>query len=77
LADVAIVGAEFVFTMDFADGPWGVLSGDAFSKSALTALQDWSFTKNLDTVEFQLTDPVSSRTSWIMQHDNRAFIPSG
>ena len=39
--------------------------------------QDWSFAKDLDTVEFQFEDPVSSRTSWIMEHDNRIFIPSG
>ena len=77
LVGVAIASAVFVFAMGFADGPWGVVPGGAFSESAQPAPQDWSFTKNLDTVEFQLIDPVSSRTSWIMEHDNRAFIPSG
>jgi len=28
-------------------------------------------------VEFQLLDPVRSRTTWIVEHDNRIFIPSG
>ena len=77
LVGVAIAGAVFLFAMGFVDGPWGVVPGGAFSESAQPAPQDWSFTKNLDTVEFQLIDPVSSRTSWIMEHDNRAFIPSG
>lgn len=77
LVGVAIASAVFVFAMGFADGPWGVVPGGAFSESAKPTPQDWSFTKNLDTVEFQLIDPVSSRTSWIMEHDNRAFIPSG
>ena len=77
LVGVAIAGAVLVFAMGFANGPWGVVPGGAFSESAQPAPQDWSFTKNLDTVEFQLIDPVSSRTSWIMEHDNRAFIPSG
>ena len=77
LVGVAIACAVFVFAMGFADGPWGVVPGGAFSESAKPTPQDWSFTKNLDTVEFQLIDPVSSRTSWIMEHDNRAFIPSG
>ena len=77
LIGAAIASAVFVFAMGFADGPWGVVPGGAFSKSAQPAPKDWSFTKNLDTVEFQLIDPVSSRTSWIMEHDNRAFIPSG
>ena len=77
LVGVAIASAVFVFAMGFANGPWGLVPGGAFSESAQPAPQDWSFTKNLDTVEFQLIDPVSSRTSWIMEHDNRAFIPSG
>lgn len=77
LVGVAIASAVFVFAMGFADGPWGVVPGGAFSESTKPTPQDWSFTKNLDTVEFQLIDPVSSRTSWIMEHDNRAFIPSG
>jgi hypothetical protein len=74
---IAIAGALFIFVMGFADGPWGVVPGGAFSESAQPAPQDWSFTKDLDTVEFQLIDPVSSRTSWIMEHNNRVFIPSG
>jgi hypothetical protein len=74
---IAIAGALFIFAMGFADGPWGVVPGGAFSESAQPAPQDWSFTKDLDTVEFQLIDPVSSRTSWIMEHNNRVFIPSG
>ena len=74
---IAIAGALFIFAMGFADGPWGVVPGGAFSESAQPAPQDWSFTKDLDTVAFQLIDPVSSRTSWIMEHNNRVFIPSG
>ena len=74
---IAIAGALFIFAVGFADGPWGVVPGGAFSESAQPAPQDWSFTKDLDTVEFQLIDPVSSRTSWIMEHNNRVFIPSG
>ena len=74
---IAIAGALFIFAVGFADGPWGVVPGGAFSESAQPAPQDWSFTEDLDTVEFQLIDPVSSRTSWIMEHNNRVFIPSG
>ena len=74
---IAIAGALFIFAVGFADGPWGVVPGGAFSESAQPAPQDWSFTTDLDTVEFQLIDPVSSRTSWIMEHNNRVFIPSG
>ena len=67
----------FVFAMRFADGPWGMVPGGAFSEASQPAPADWSFAKELDTVEFQLEEPVSSRTSWIMEHNSRIFIPSG
>jgi hypothetical protein len=38
---------------------------------------DWSFLRDYGTVEFQLLDPARSRTTWIMEHDNRIFIVSG
>ena len=67
----------FLFAMGFADGPWGIVPGGSFAETSQPAPADWSFAKELDTVEFQLEEPVSSRTSWIMEHDNRIFIPSG
>jgi hypothetical protein len=38
---------------------------------------DWSFVKEVDTVEFELVGPETSRTTWIVEHDNRVFIPCG
>ena len=38
---------------------------------------DWAFVRDYSTVEFQLLDPVRSRTTWIMEHEGRIFIPSG
>jgi hypothetical protein len=67
----------FLFAMGFADGPWGMVPGGAFSETSQAAPADWSFAKELNTVEFQLAEPVSSRTSWIMEHNSRIFIPSG
>ena len=29
---------------------------------------DWAFVRDYSTVEFQLLDPVRSRTTWIMEH---------
>ena len=62
----------FLFAMGFANGPWGVVPGGSFAETSQPAPANWSF-----AVEFQLEEPVSSRTSWIMEHDNRIFIPSG
>ena len=81
LLKLLVTGATFLlvflFTMGFADGPWGVVPGGSFAETSQPAPADWSFAKEYDTVEFQLEEPVSSRTSWIMEHNNRIFIPSG
>lgn len=77
LVGVLVASLVFVFAMRFADGPWGMVPGGAFAQPAVAAPSDWSFAKELDTVEFQLLEPVGSRTSWVMEHDNRIFIPSG
>jgi hypothetical protein len=75
---IGMAGALFLFIMRFADGPWGVVQGGPFSSGELVSGQEnWSFIKERDTVEFQLLKPPSSRTTWIMEHANRVFIPSG
>jgi hypothetical protein len=74
---VAVLAGIFVFAMRFADGPWGMVPGGAFSQPPQPAPASWAFAKELDTVEFQLLEPVSSRTSWIAEHDGKMFIPSG
>lgn len=77
VAVVVVLAGVFVFAMRFADGPWGMVPGGAFSQSAQPGPATWAFAKELDTVEFQLLDPVSARTSWIAEHNNRIYIPSG
>lgn len=77
VAVIAILGIVLVFAMRLADDPWGMLPGGAFSQSAQAAPDSWTFTKELNTVEFQLLEPVSSRTSWIVEHNNQIYIPSG
>ena len=75
---VALCTALFLYGMKFADGPWEVVQGGPFTTGELVnEAPNWSFVKDKDTVEFQLLEPVSSRTTWIMEHDDRIFIPSG
>ena len=75
---IGICVALFLYGMKFADGPWEVFQGGAFSTGELVSEEpNWTFVKDKDTVEFQLLEPVSSRTTWIMEHDGRIFIPSG
>jgi hypothetical protein len=77
IAVVAVLAGTLVFATRFADGPWGMVPGGPFSQSAQPVPATWAFAKDLDTVEFQLLDPVSARTSWIAEHNYRIYIPSG
>jgi len=68
-----LVGARF------ADGPLALEAGGPFtSGERVTGPEpDWSFVRDVQEVEFQLLDPPRSRTTWILDHDGRAYIPSG
>lgn len=76
---LGLVIALGLFAMRFADGPKGIIAGGAFSTGSLYegAEPDWAFLKDRQEVEFQLLDPVRSRTTWIAEHEGRIYIPSG
>ena len=62
----------------FSDGPLAMFAGGPFTSGELVQVEpDWSFVKDYITVEFQLEDPYNSRTTWIVEHNGRIFIPSG
>ncbi len=63
----------------FSDGPIGILAGGPFQSGELHsgAEPDWNRLRDAETVEFQLLEPPRSRTTWILVHDRRIFIPSG
>lgn len=68
----------FFLATRFTDGPMGLVSGGAFSSGEVVSTEpDLRFIKNYDTVEFQLLEPARSRTTWIVEHEGRIFIPSG
>ena len=68
-----VVGARF------ADGPIAIIAGGAFTSGELVTgpEPDWSFVRDMREVEFQLLDPPRSRTTWILDHEGKAYIPSG
>ncbi|MGE0621175.1 MAG: hypothetical protein AB7I04_21995 [Pseudomonadales bacterium] len=76
---VILATAGVLVAARFHDGPLELVSGGPFTSGEqyTGAEPDWSFLKDYVTVEFQLLDPVRSRTTWIVEHDNRIFIPSG
>lgn len=68
-----LVGARF------ADGPIAIVAGGPFTSGEVVRgpEPDWAFVDGVQEVEFQLLDPARSRTTWILHHDGKAYIPSG
>ena len=68
-----LVGARF------ADGPIAIIAGGPFTSGELVTgpEPDWSFVRDVQEVEFQLLDPPRSRTTWILDHEGKAYIPCG
>jgi hypothetical protein len=69
----------FSFGMRFADGPYGLAPGGEFRSGErhVGPEPEWSFVKDRREVEFQLLDPPRSRTTWIVEHESRIYIPCG
>ncbi len=63
----------------FADGPIAIIPGGPFTSGELVSRQepDWSFVRDVREIEFQLLDPARSRTTWILYHEGKAYIPCG
>jgi hypothetical protein len=63
----------------FADGPIAIVAGGPFrtGQPVRGPEPDWSFVRDVAEVEFQLLEPPRSRTTWILVHQGRAFIPCG
>lgn len=62
-----------------ADGPSVLFpGGELISGPLYTGPEpDWSFTENIQTIELQLTDPISSRYVWVLPSNGRLFVASG
>ena len=74
---VGIAGVFLVARM--SDGPLAIIAGGPFTSGELFEgpEPDWSFVRDLPTVEFQLLEPARSRTTFIIEHAGKIYIPSG
>jgi hypothetical protein len=62
----------------FHDGPIGPFPGGPLAAGPLVAepVGDWSFATEVVEVELQLATQSKSRTTWIIVHDGKAYIPA-
>lgn len=62
----------------FSDGPLGPFAGGPLVAGELVPPpDDWSFLREVETVELQLLEPPRSRTTWIAVSGGRAYVPAG
>ena len=56
-----------------------IIAGGPFKTGELVAgaEPDWGFVRDMPTVEFQLENPARSRTTWIIEHEGKIYIPCG
>ncbi len=75
---VLAIGGLFIGAR-FSDGPLAIIAGGPFTSGELVtgAEPDWSFVRDVQEVQFQLLEPARSRTTWIIEHEGKAYIPSG
>ncbi len=60
-------------------GPLAIVAAGPFKTGELyrgSEEPDWAFLRDYSTIEFQLLDPPRSRTTYVMEHEGRIFIPS-
>ncbi len=62
-----------------SDGPSGVFAGGPLVAGELVTGEepDWSFARDIGTIELQLLDPPRSRLIWVIEHEGRVFVVSG
>lgn len=76
---VLVIGsAALAFAARFLDGPLGPLPGGPLHRGELVSepVADWSFAADEPEVELQLDAQSTSRTTWILVHEGRAYIPA-
>jgi hypothetical protein len=75
---LVIIGALRVGAR-FADGPIAIVAGGPFRSGTLVSgpEPEWSFVHDVREVQFQLLEPARSRTTWILDHEGKAYIPCG
>ena len=79
LGSLVLLIAGTLIGARFADGPVEIIAGGPFTSGELVTgpEPDWSFVHDFREVEFQLIDPARSRTTWILEHEGKIYIPCG
>jgi hypothetical protein len=60
------------------DGPLGPFPGGALVAGTDVAepVADWSFAATIEEIELQLASQTTSRITWVLVHDGKAYVPA-
>ena len=73
-----LAAGAYIFGMQFADGPNGLIRGGPFTTGELSETREnWGFLKGRMEIEFQTFEPDTSRVVWLGVLDQRLYIISG
>lgn len=77
-AALALLVGAVVLGARYADGPLGPLPGGPLTSGpyVTTPVADWGFAADVEEIELQLDAQTKSRTTWILVHDGKAYIPA-
>jgi len=75
---LAIATALTFVGAKFSDGPIGIFPGGALRSGDIVPyyIIRWGIARNVETIEMQLADEDTSRTTWIVEHEAHAYIPA-
>ena len=74
---IAAIGLTFVAAR-FSDGPISMIPGGPLTSGELVPgyVSSWDAVRDVETIELQLAQEGTSRTTWILVHDHMAYIPA-
>jgi hypothetical protein len=79
IAAVLIAGIGLLFfAARFNDGPVGIIPGGPFTSGEMTdfRVMKWQQFVHPETIELQLDGDDTSRTTWVVVRNSRAYIPA-
>lgn len=78
LIPIVAIGTLLV-TSGNSDGPSAVFGGGPLVAGELVSSPepDWSFARDVGTIELQLLDPPRSRLIWVVENEGKLYVVSG
>jgi len=78
IAILVVTATAYAIAVRFSDGPFGIIAGGPLQYGELVQDEpDWTFARDVSTIELQLMSPPRSRTVWMIEHEGRIYVPCG